>query len=56
MKIGDRVITEDGEGVIVAEEFYSRLNGGMYRFGIQLDVQRFLYPVAFYFQDEISCG
>lgn len=53
MKIGDEVKTQDGKGVIFEVEFYSRINGGVNRFGIKLDFNRYFYPIVYYFEDEL---
>ena len=53
MKIGDRVKTKDGEGIIVDVEHYNRLNGGINRWGIKLDVDRYSHPTVYYFENEI---
>lgn len=54
MRIGDRVTTPDGQGVIAATEFYSRLSGGIFRYGVKLDIQRYFYPIAYYWHEELS--
>jgi hypothetical protein len=53
MRVGDRVTTPDGQGVITATEFYSRLGGGIFRYGVRLDIQRYFYPVAYYWHEEL---
>ena len=53
MKIGDRVDTEHGPGEIVDVEHYSRINGGINRYGVKLDSSPFFYPVAYYWPAEI---
>lgn len=53
MKIGDKVLTIDGEGVIVDIEFYSRIDGGTDRYGVKLNVNIYSYPVAYYFPNDI---
>jgi hypothetical protein len=54
MKIGSAVETKDGKGKIVDIEFYNRLNGGINRYGVELDVKKYDYPVAYYWPGEIK--
>lgn len=53
MKIDDKVITVDGEGIIVDIEFYSRIEGGTNRYGVKLNVNKYSYPVAYYFPTDL---
>lgn len=58
IKIGDRISTPDGVGVVVEMEKYSdsRFN----RYGVQLYKNPYSFPVAFYFHQEVEkvckCG
>lgn len=54
MKLGDRVVTKYGEGVVVDSEFYSRVDGGITRWGLKLDANPFEHAVAYFWPDEIS--
>lgn len=54
MKINDRVVTVDGKGLIVDIEFYSRIEGGINRYGVKLDIQKYSYPVSYYFPNHIE--
>ena len=54
MKVGDRVATPDGEGTIVDIEHYSRIDGGINRYGVKHDEQQFSFPVAYYWLKEIK--
>lgn len=53
MKIGDRISTPHGMGEIVLVERYSRIHGGMKRYGVVLDVNPFSYSPVCYFHDEL---
>lgn len=53
MKLGDRVTTEHGDGTVVDIEHYSRIDGGINRYGVQLDSSPFFYAVAYYWPKEI---
>lgn len=53
MKLGDRVTTEHGDGAIIDVEHYSRIDGGINRYGVELDSNPFFYPVAYYWPKEI---
>lgn len=50
MKIGDKVDTPHGAGVIVDEEVFRTCQ----RWGVKLDANPFSFPVAFYFKNEIQ--
>lgn len=54
IKVGQRVITPNGLGVVSDIEFYNRLNSGTYRYGVTLDHNAFSFPVAYFFDDEVS--
>jgi hypothetical protein len=54
IEIGRRVTTEYGAGEVVDIEHYSRIDGGVYRYGVRLDRQRFFYPVAYFWREEIT--
>jgi hypothetical protein len=51
---GTRVVCEFGWGTVVNNEFYSRVNGGTYRYGIKLDVQRFFYCPAYFWPEDLK--
>lgn len=53
MKVGQRVNTPHGAGVVECVEKYSRL-GGAQRFGVRLEQSPFSYPVAYYWANEIA--
>ena len=48
-KIGDKVNTEHGKGVIVAIEKYNHFN----RYSVELEKNPFKFPVAYFFNEEI---
>jgi len=50
MKKGDRVKTKHGEGVIVDIENFDKSK----RYGVNLDVKQFSFPIAYYFENEIE--
>ena len=51
VKIGTRVNTENGFGIVVEEEF----RGEPYaRWGVELDNNPFSFPVAYYFKKEVE--
>lgn len=54
IQIGQQVITPKGLGVVTDMEFYSRLHGGMYRYGVALNSNVFSFPIAYFFSDEVS--
>lgn len=49
MKIGAKVITPHGLGIIVQEEVFRTCE----RWGVKLDINPFSFPIAFYFKNEI---
>lgn len=52
-KKDDIVITPDGRGFIADEiEYYNRLNGGQYRYAVNLDINPYFYT-PYYFDDEL---
>jgi hypothetical protein len=54
LKNGTRVVCEFGSGTVVDNEFYSLMNGGTYRYGVKLDVQRFFYCPAYFWPKELK--
>jgi hypothetical protein len=52
--IGARVLTPNGIGVIKDIEHYSRVDGGINRYGVELKQNPFFYPVAYYWPHEVS--
>ena len=50
MKKGIRVKTKHGEGVIVDIEKHDKAN----RYGVKLDINPFTFPIAYYFEKEIT--
>ena len=53
MKIGQEIETPNGKGTIVDVEYYHRLNGGINRYGVELESNPFSYSPVYYFQDEL---
>lgn len=53
MMVGERVETPDGTGLVVDVEHYSRIGGGIDRWGVRLDVKRYDYDVAYYWPNEL---
>lgn len=54
LKIGSRVETPHGEGVVEDIEHYNRIDGGTNRYGVRLDVSPFPFPVAYYWPREVT--
>jgi hypothetical protein len=50
IKIGDRITTPDGVGVVLEMEKYSEATNN--RYGIKLDTNPYTFPIAFYFHHE----
>lgn len=54
MKIGQRVSTPHGPGVIEHIEHFSRIDGGTNRYGVRLVASPFSFPVAAYWPKEVQ--
>lgn len=54
MRKNTKVTTPDGEGIIVDIEHYSRLEGGINRYGVKLAKSPYFYEVAYYWPKEIK--
>lgn len=52
--IGSVVFTPNGKGIIKDIEHYSRIEGGINRYGIELEQSPFFYPIAYYWPHEVS--
>lgn len=51
---GMRVNTKYGAGTVVAFEHYSRIDGGITRYGIKLDNNPFSYEPAYFWHYELQ--
>ncbi len=54
MIIGDSVKTIHGSGIICNIEYYSRVEGGINRYGVKLEESPFFYPIAYFWPKELS--
>lgn len=50
IKIGTKVLTPHGTGLVVSEEVFRTCE----RWGVKLDKNPFTFPVAFYFKEEVK--
>lgn len=50
IKIGSKVKTPHGTGIVVQEEVFRTCQ----RWGVMLDKNPFTFPIAFYFKEEIK--
>lgn len=51
---GSLVNTPYGRGKVVMVEHYNRLNGGINRYGVELESNPFTFPVVCFFEDEVE--
>ncbi|MCI2811306.1 hypothetical protein [Eoetvoesiella caeni] len=54
MKIGDHCNTRYGAGEIVHIEHFSRINGGLNRYGLKLVNNPFKFEPVYFFPEELS--